>query len=163
MGVCYSNGTGCSEDKKKAFHFYTKAAEMGDTRATRRLGVCYEKGTGCVQDTKKAVLLFTKAADRGDAEAIRCLGDCYENKKKAIGLFKEAVNSKETRFNQNKKETFESYINLAKNGEANALFNLGTCYANGSGCDKNEKAAFRLYSEAAEIGIEKAIHQLAVS
>ena len=42
------------------------------------------------------------------------------------------------------------YIEAAEKGDIPSIFNLGNCYKNGTGTEKNEIKAFELYKEAAE-------------
>ena len=49
---------------------------------------------------------------------------------------------------------------LAARGEANAQNNLGNCYQHGTGVDKDEKEAVRLYKLAADQGDAQAISNL---
>ena len=57
---------------------------------------------------------------------------------------------------------YSSYTKLAEEGHASAMFNLGVCYANGTGVDVNQLQAFEWYSKSADKGNAKAMHNLGV-
>src|SRR5947208_2796633 len=46
-------------------------------------------------------------------------------------------------------KVFEWYLKFAKNNDPKELCNLGFCYENGIGTDKDENKAFELYLESA--------------
>ena len=46
LGICYEFGKGIAKDYVKAFKWYKKAAEQGDSDGQWRLGICYEFGKG---------------------------------------------------------------------------------------------------------------------
>ena len=57
---------------------------------------------------------------------------------------------------------YSSYTKLAKEGNASAMFNLGVCYANGTGVDMNQLKAFEWYSKSAAKGNATAMYNLGV-
>lgn len=57
-------------------------------------------------------------------------------------------------------ESFREFLKAAKNGDANAQYNLGLLYANGTGTEKNVKEAIRWYNEAAKRQHLNAYHNL---
>jgi len=52
---------------KLAFHWYCRAADMGDADAFVDIGLCYLFGVGTKQDQKLALSFFQRAADGGAA------------------------------------------------------------------------------------------------
>ena len=44
--ACYEDARGLKKDLKKAFKYYTLAADQGYAKAQFNLAICYEDGTG---------------------------------------------------------------------------------------------------------------------
>ena len=65
----YHIGEGCTQDLKKALHWYEKAAQQGLAEAQLNYGIMYGKGEGCTKDMQKAKTWLQKAADQGLKEA----------------------------------------------------------------------------------------------
>ena len=82
LGVCYYNGQGVTQDYKKAFEFYQRAADNGDADAMFNVGNCYYFGRGVTQDYNKAIEFYQRAADKGHVGAMKQLDICC--KKQAI-------------------------------------------------------------------------------
>ena len=57
---------------------------------------------------------------------------------------------------------FEQYLKAAEGGDANAQYNLGLCYKDGSGTAKDEVEAVKWYRKAAEQGLAKAQYFLGI-
>lgn len=64
LAVSYS--TGANKDLKKAFDWWTKAAEQGHSFAQDSLARCYYHGEGVEKDLKEAGKWWSKAADQGN-------------------------------------------------------------------------------------------------
>jgi len=112
-----------------SFFKETKAkAEKGDADAEYALGMCYMNGNGVQQDNAEATRWFEKATDqrRVDEVQMRVRQD-----------------------NANKKLFAETKIRAEK-GDAEAQYNLGGCFANGTGVDKDLVEAMKWYRKAAE-------------
>ncbi|WP_268808418.1 tetratricopeptide repeat protein [Oceanospirillum multiglobuliferum] len=60
----YHSGIGVKQDPEKAFRWFKKAAEQGNTKAQYNLGLMYRSGLGVEQDMVKAVMWFKKAAEQ---------------------------------------------------------------------------------------------------
>ena len=74
LGTCYRTGWGVGKDMEKAFDWYKKAAEQGDTFAQYRLSECFEK------DYQQFVFIWAKkSAEQGDPAGLHKLGECYEH------------------------------------------------------------------------------------
>ena len=52
----YMQGLGVDENKRQAFHYMKKAAELKLTQAYTNLGNMYENGLGTAQSYKKAFI-----------------------------------------------------------------------------------------------------------
>ena len=104
LGECYYYGRGLlneehiPRDMKKAFFYWSMAANQGNANAQRRLGEYYwPEGEHC--DKKTSFCWYKKAADQGDPEALFCLARFYldnimvdRNKDEAIKLYQESAN-----------------------------------------------------------------------
>ncbi len=115
----------------EAIGAYRKAADKGNTSAMVELGVMYGTGTGVAKDQVKARELFERAAKAGNPRGVTNLaaidGGTATNPAGARAM-------------------------LAKAAEANsaeAQFQLGVMYAQGTGGPKDEVAARALFEKAA--------------
>ncbi|WP_171251809.1 tetratricopeptide repeat protein, partial [Acinetobacter baumannii] len=54
LGILYEEGYGVTQDYKKAFEWYSKAANQGNAEAQNNLGAMYALGQGVEQNYKKA-------------------------------------------------------------------------------------------------------------
>jgi uncharacterized protein len=66
----YENGWGVPQDCGKAYKWFQKAAEEGNTDAMIGLGRLHQQGLGVAQDHRKALQWFQKAADAGNTDAM---------------------------------------------------------------------------------------------
>lgn len=107
----------------------TAMLDKGDIEATAELGWRnFNKG-----DFEKAYALFKKAAEKNNAKGLTGLGRYYTH----IGKYG---------------ESFKYFEAAAEQGYTIAIFNLGVAYANGDGCEQDDKKAFTLFEEAAKKG-----------
>ncbi|KAF0544221.1 calmodulin-dependent protein kinase [Gigaspora margarita] len=65
LGFCYQNGIGVEKDGQKAFEYYQKSANMGNSEGTRMVGFCYQNGIGVEKDEQKAFEYYQESADMG--------------------------------------------------------------------------------------------------
>lgn len=77
MGLIYDHGRGVSQDFRKAFEWYAKAAEQGHSESQYNIGVYHENGHGVSKDVKKAIVWYKKSADQGNVYAINRLAYMY--------------------------------------------------------------------------------------
>ena len=61
---------------------------------------------------------------------------------------------------QNPKNIFEENLRMAKQGDAEAQYNVGSCYKDGYGVEQNQKLALKWYKKAAWRGLFEAIEIL---
>ena len=66
-----------TQDKTKAFEWYLKSAQNGDTDGMYRVGCCYDHGEGVEQDDTKAYEWYLKAAENGHGDAMDIVGLCH--------------------------------------------------------------------------------------
>ena len=69
VGYCFYHGDGVAQNKTKAFEWYTKAAEKGNSDAMYNLGYCFEHGNGVALNLATALEWYAKARDAGDERA----------------------------------------------------------------------------------------------
>ena len=127
LADCYANGWGVDQSYELATKWYSEAYEGRNWLATGRLARLYASGNGVPKDLGKAVELLSKAAEKENAEARCHLGECYERGEwgldvdvaKAFGLYRES----------------------ASDGDAGGLYNLGRCYLEGIGTEKDRDRA----------------------
>ena len=62
----YQNGYGVEKDYKKAFEWFFKSAEQGNSFGQYNLGVMYQNGCGVEKDLKKAIEWYFKSAEQGN-------------------------------------------------------------------------------------------------
>jgi TPR repeat protein len=79
LGMMYSSGLGGEKDDKKAFFWFSQAAQQGNVDAQLRLGMIYILGRGIPKDDKKAFEWINKAAEKNNADAQYFLGSMYQS------------------------------------------------------------------------------------
>ena len=80
LGVDYQFGNnGKKVDLAQALHYYTIAAEGGNTNAMCNAAYCYAVGSGTDVNAEKALYWYKKAAEAGDMNGMTNLGGCYLN------------------------------------------------------------------------------------
>ncbi|WP_395736122.1 tetratricopeptide repeat protein [Prosthecobacter sp.] len=160
LGQIYENGVGVDgadvkQDVKKAFDYYTLAANGNDPQALFRLGNAFE--TGIIKDPKKArddkdnVLiqpnpksaldLYRLAAQNNLAEAFYNVGVYYETG---------------TVVDKDPAKAFAFLMKAATANIAQAMNRLAGLYANGTGVTQDVVAAAGWYQRAADMGFAPA-------
>jgi hypothetical protein len=74
----YDYGEGIDQDYATAFHWYSKAAQQGNSMAQANLGNCFFHGKGISIDFDKAYFWLKKAAMQGDPISIFNIGQMHE-------------------------------------------------------------------------------------
>ena len=141
IGVCYEYALGVEKDDKKAFQYYTLAAERGYDSAVFRLGLSYYYGIGTTPDRIEAFYYLKQVADRGNNDAATYVGLMLLKGDGAEKNAEEAV----TYLQQAAAANFER-----------AQYELANCYLKGEGVEENENLALEWYQKAAENGSEEA-------
>ena len=62
LGVIYFEGESVKEDKQKAFHYFSRAANENNANSLYSLGAIYTNGTIVHKDMNKAVYYFSRSA-----------------------------------------------------------------------------------------------------
>ena len=133
----YWEGTIVQENKVRAIKLYQDAAEQGDVDSQAVVGIIYSQGIGVRKNLDKGIYWLEKAAQYGNPDTENKLGIAYSNKER----FDDAA---------------EMYKRAAAKGYAWGQYNLGICYANGSGVPKNKQQAKIWLQRAADQGINEA-------
>jgi len=91
VGLIYKD----KSNQKKAYEFYKKGCDKGDTTGCLNQGICYYGGQGVEQNKAKSFKLFTIACTQKNARVCSQLAVLYyvgegvnKNEKKAVNLFK---------------------------------------------------------------------------
>ncbi len=168
LGLCYYTGEGIAVDKKKAAELWQEAAEGGNINAQFMLGKCYENSEGGQGDMDIAVNWWLKAAQRGHPEAQYELGTCYYHGngvpidfEEAFKWWNKAAGNGLARAQQ-KLDVFIKMlgtIKAAKLGDAQAQYDLGSCYYYNE-VSKDVKEAFKWWRRAAIQGNAEAQYEL---
>ncbi len=135
LGLIYVNGKWVYRDFKKAFYWFQKGANNGDTLAQYSLGQMYRRGDFVKQDIDTALKWYYKAANQGMASASYNIGIYYQQ-----GI----------KYNKNYNKAFKWFKRAALKGYAVAQYNVGSYYQKGDGVEKNQNLAFIWYRLAAE-------------
>ncbi|MEA1787275.1 serine/threonine-protein kinase [Arenibacter sp. GZD96] len=122
LAAMYYNLKLGTDNKKKATQWYLKAAEQGDIHSQFQVAVIYYDGKYYYAAKK----WFQRAADQNNASAQSYLGYMYH-----MGLGG----------SKNIKKAFEFYQKSATNGDMVGMYNLASCYYNGTGTPKNRNLA----------------------
>ena len=79
--LLYEYGHGTAKEMLKAFDWYIKSVEKGNSVAICNLGTCYDLGRGVDQDETKAFELYEQSSLLGNSAAMFNLGYmyCYGN------------------------------------------------------------------------------------
>jgi len=133
------------ENYKSAEINLNNASKLGHIDAIIALGEEYVKGTAFKKDYKKVFELFTYAAESNRAFAVYKLATTY-----SMGIGTQKNDSKACDLYQSSLE----YVG--------SIYNLGICYANGTGRKKNTHIAFEYLLQAAEKGYVSAYIRLAM-
>lgn len=126
---------------KKAFEYYTLAANQDHAGAQLELGNCYYNGEGVIEDRKKAIEYCILAAEQ-DTEV-----DIKFTAKLKLGAFY-LFDYIELPI----KKVANYYKFAAEHGDPIAQYYLATCYHLGLGVDENMVLAVKLYTMSADKG-----------
>ncbi|PUZ41839.1 hypothetical protein GQ55_9G535900 [Panicum hallii var. hallii] len=148
LGLLYYYGLrGLRRDYVKAFHWFSKAVEKGDTRAMELLGEIYARGAGVEKNYTEAYKWLTLAAKQQHYSAYNGLGYLYV---KGYGVEK-----------KNLTKAREYFKLAADNKEAGGHYNLGVLYLKGIGVKRDIMEACNHLLQAVNAGQPKAIYQVA--
>lgn len=121
----------------KAFHFYSLAADMGDSDAEYSLAVYYKLGVGGEEDINEAYNWALSAAKKENADAQHFLGKFYEE---------------ENGIGPSPTKAFYWYKKSAENGSIDGMYELYQCYLFGYGTTENDVAANEVLTKMISCG-----------
>ena len=133
IAECYLNGTGVEQDQVKAFEGFRKFLAKSEV-ARYRYAECLYKGVGCVQNREIAIVRFRKEAENDSLEAQQILGYCL---------------LQGTDVKRDVNEAFKWLLKASRGGNPCTQYNLGICYQDGLGVEKNEDLATMWFERAA--------------
>ena len=176
VAMIYLNGNAeTKQDGEKAFWWFEKLANAGNSVGMFNLALFYAKGFGVVRDLKKAVYWMEKAGESGDTDAPAIV---REYKK-----FVEIVEKAEAGDAKAQAEAAVKYMELAGSLEqagpgtdyiesvkwakkavaqenADGYWPLALAYHHGRGVEKNVDVAIAYYRQGANRGNYKCMHNL---
>lgn len=133
MGVMYKNGKGVAVSTASEMEWYLKAADKNNPAAMFNIAAMYMDGAGVPPNKTLALEWAEKAANLGHVQSM-------------INLAMEAYESKDYT------KTFEWMGKAAATGDADAMSNFGTLYANGVGTTRDYNLAAQWWKRAADAG-----------
>ena len=130
-----------------------KAAAAGDANAMAALGEYYVEKEG-EKNRAKAILWLQRAANAEHSGALTRLAKYY---REGIGVEKDEEEAERlekrsaAKHRKNQEEAVTWYRIVAEQGDASAMYQLGLCYANGNGVEKDETEAIKWLEKAVEL------------
>ena len=145
LANCYLQGHGVSKSKSEAKKWFNKAAEQGNYLASQEyIKLKYS------DDVYKKVIIYRPQllimADKGDNQSQLSLANWFSKHSKGNPKYKKAA--------------FSWYMKAANQGNHDAMFQLGSCYENGNGVERDFLEAANWYKRAANKGSAPACQKL---
>ena len=165
------------DDSTKAFFYYKKAADLGDTTALIYVASCYANGNVVTQDFSKAFDYYYKASEKGvplgylEVGILYYLADRIDIKiekdiQKAIDYLETSLkytDDIEAHFwlgrcyleNKDEYKAFQHWKIAAEANNRDAQYELYFCYCHGVGVEKNQELAQMWRRRAIENGYQE--------
>lgn len=165
IGMQYLEGKERPQNTEKGILLITMAAQKEYIPAYYALGQCQLNGAhGVSQDIPQGINNIQKSANAGLPEAQVKLGNCLEN---GVGIAQNLTDAhmwydKAAGIDADAKKAAERIANIAQywtpahNGDKEAQYNLGLCYAKGDGITKNQETARNWFLKSADQGFPMA-------
>lgn len=183
VGRCYAFRIGVEMDYIKAVAWYRKAAEQGLAVAQYNLGLCYDRGTGVpranredsIGTWRKIGIIYMEIKGRNgrpihanidEIEAYAYYKLASAKDERARVRLEELESSmseqrlEKARNRANELSAMISSIKAAISGDPKAQFNIGLCYQEGRGVEKDKALAVTWYRKAADLGYAEAQNKL---
>jgi len=174
-GTLYYHGLVHEQDLKKAFEYFSKAADAGSAEGFSMLGTMYHLGQGVNHDLKKAAEFFEKAAELGSITGLYNLGNAYmgglgveQDYEDAINCFEDITDLEEPFYLMPDLEDKRTRSDIAQIFHRIQVYNmiypaahhnLGIMYKQGLGTEINETQALYHFMLAAENGFAQSCLQ----
>jgi TPR repeat protein/predicted Ser/Thr protein kinase len=184
LGNIYRWGYGRSRNDYEAFNWFKKSAEQGHLTAQTRLASMFYYGDGTEQDYERSLEWFQKGEQFQNSGSLDGLGlhhyygnELDQDYEKAFEYFKNAAHSENASANSmknlgvfyqygadsikpDKQQAFEWYQKASNLGSHDAMWRLGTMYANGEVVEKNPETAGEWYLKSAILGNKEAMYKM---
>lgn len=168
LAKCYHEGKYVEQDNEKAFTCLQNSIQSeAMTDNVTLMGDFYRDGIGIEQNYEAAVHHYQWSVDNGDTNAMLSLSNMY-----ADGLGVEKNEELAVELRQRCKETFNWQLygimpldyakEQAKEGDEEAMYQLGQRYQNGNGVEQNIEIASDWWHKAATKGYVPACHDLGI-
>lgn len=134
LGVLYAEGKeGLPVDERKAFSYYLRAAEAGNTDGMYNVAMKYKDGIGTPQDGAKAFHYYQMGAERGDYDCLYHVSRYYFTGEWGVP--------------QDYAKCLRVSKLAAEAGSNRAKYHIGYCYLYGKGCEINYPLALQNLKE----------------
>jgi TPR repeat protein len=148
VGAMYYEGVGAKLDWAKAYEFYRKAADQGDSLAQTNVASQLLSGRGCKRHKEEAIRLLRIAAEQNNAVANHRLGYFYDYGLPGVIKMDDEMAA-------------AYYAKGAELGNVDSMVNLGIFCSTGRGTKRDQGRALKLWTKAARKGHPVACVELA--
>lgn len=168
LAVFNEHGKGTTKDLKKAFQYYTKAAEQGHAHAITKLGEYHLNGKGTKKDPEMAAKMFYQAGLMGDPAAQNSFATMLFNgigvkKKDPAKAMQWFVQSAQQGYPPAARNLIKIYETEIENKNFRAYHPLAMIYLQGVGVEKDSDKAIDYLEKAAFNGVQesrKALYEI---
>jgi TPR repeat protein len=133
LGNSYRNGD-YQKDMKKSYYWYSRAADLGNDKATYYVGNMSIKGIGTIKNVPKGLRTLEKLAEQGHFPSIYNIGKTYKTGYKIAKNHEVAV---------------RWFAMAAKEGHINSIYELADSYDRGFGVKRDSEEAYKWFESAA--------------
>ena len=141
LGAAYARGLGAEQDDTRAAQWFDQSARRGYARAQYRLGLSFRDGVGVKADPRKALDWLRKAAAQGHTQA--------RSRLEALESLMPDHLFERYRQEPDQAKRVEYLKKAAQMGYTPAQAELGDCYAQGRGVERDYVKASEWYRRAA--------------
>ena len=139
----YRNGE-YQKDLKKAYYWYSEAADLGNEKATYYVGTMSIKGIGTTKNVPRGLRTLETLAENGHFPSIYNIAKTY---KKGYKIAK------------NHEVAVRWFAMAAQEGHVNSMYELADSYDKGFGVDRDAKAAYKWFESAALQGNTESMYR----
>lgn len=133
LGDVYRNGE-YQEDLRKAYYWYSEAADMGNEKATYYIGNMSIKGLGTTKNVPRGLRVLETIAENGHFPSIYNIAKTYKKGDKIAKNHNIAV---------------KWFAMAAQEGHVNSMYELADSYDRGFGVERDGKEAYKWFESAA--------------